>query len=157
MNAYDRGLVLKLALILLALPVVRASQVCVTSDSGKTVCQNKLTRGAIAAIISLVVLLLILILGGVAFLLYRRRQLARAKAALAESVYVIEPSQMRGPAAFTTYSAPYDGSKGPVASKPSSAARTAPTTYGGLTYPFPGFSTPKITPPRGSQSAFPAK
>ncbi|KAJ7702068.1 hypothetical protein B0H16DRAFT_1902505 [Mycena metata] len=139
-NSYDRRFTMKIALLLLVPTVVRADKVCITSDSGTTICQTKLTRGIIAAIACTVALLLLLILGAVAFLLYRRRQFTRAQANIAANAYVIEASQMQGPATFTTYAAPYGSNE-----VPSSAAKTAPTTYAGATYPFPGFASPKGT------------
>ncbi|KAJ7016605.1 hypothetical protein C8F04DRAFT_1201840 [Mycena alexandri] len=136
---------MKIALLLVSLPVVRADKVCITSDSGTTVCQNKLTRGTIAAIICTVALLLVLILGAVAFLLYRRRQFVRARSNIAADACFIEASQMQGPPTFTTYSAPYDSKEVPI--KPSSAAKPTSTTYAGVTYPFPGFASGILKPP----------
>jgi len=165
MNFYDcRFMMMKVAVLLLILPVARADRVCVTSQSGNTVCQNKLSTGTIVAIVCTVVLLLALIGGIIAFLFYRRRKFAAAKAAVAANAYVIEASQMKGPAAFTTYDATYDPHSAPhgvagLPTKPGSGKgsaktpQTAPTTYGGITYPFPGYSSPKGTPPK-SQSAF---
>ncbi|KAJ7864070.1 hypothetical protein B0H13DRAFT_1088090 [Mycena leptocephala] len=161
MNSYDCKFMIKVAMLLLVLPVVRADKVCVTSDSGTTVCQNKLTTGTIVAIVATVILLLLLIGGGIAFFFYRRRQFAAAKAAVAANAYVIEASQMKGPAQFTTYSATYDPHSAPLGvaglpTKPGSAKtgspQTAPTTYGGVTYPFPGYSSPKGTPPRAESA-----
>ncbi|KAJ7101643.1 hypothetical protein C8R44DRAFT_887855 [Mycena epipterygia] len=173
MNSYDRALLLKAAVLLLLLPVVRADQVCVTSDSGTTTCHSKLTPGTIAAIVLTILLFLALLLGTVAFFFYRRRKFAEAKNAVAANAYVIEASQMQGPAQFgshshksydtrTTYDASYDPHSAPqgvlgLPTKPGSATKgspqTAPTTYGGVTYPFKGYSSPQGTPPR-SQSAF---
>ncbi|KAJ7430347.1 hypothetical protein B0H11DRAFT_949796 [Mycena galericulata] len=162
MNSYDCRFMMKLAVFSLMLRVARADRVCVTSDSGNIVCQNKLTTSTIVAIVAIIVLLLAFIGGVIAFLLYRRRQFAAAKAAVAANAYVIEASQMKGPAPFTTYSASYDPHSAPngvagLPMKPGSAKlttpQTAPTNYGGVTYPFSGYSSPKGTPPK-SQSAF---
>ncbi|KAJ7079915.1 hypothetical protein C8R43DRAFT_344663 [Mycena crocata] len=179
MNSYDCRFMTKLALLLIALPVlpVRADRVCVTSDTGAITCENKLSTGTIAALVVTIILLITLLGGIVAFFFYRRRRLAAAKSAIAANAYVIEASQMRGPAAFgsapvhptkgsgqpyTTYSATYDPRSAPLGvkglpTKPGSAKtnspNTAPTTYGGVTYPFPGYSSPKGSAPR-SESAF---
>ncbi|KAJ7438858.1 hypothetical protein FB451DRAFT_1303048 [Mycena latifolia] len=161
MNAkYDsRYAMMQVALLLLALPSVRADRVCATSDSGTTVCQDKLTPGTIVALTVTVILLVGLLSGG-AYLVYRRRKYAAAKAAVAANAYVIDAAQMRGPAPFTTYAPAYDPHSAPakpgIARKPSSAKgapQTAPTTYGGVTYPFPGFSSPKGTPPRSQPAS----
>ncbi|KAJ6461600.1 hypothetical protein C8R47DRAFT_1159333 [Mycena vitilis] len=158
MNTYDHKFMTKFAIILLVLPVVRGDQVCVTSDSGITICHSKLTPATIAVIVTVIVLLLLGV--GVAVFLYRRRQFAKAKAAVAANAYVIEASQMqmRGPAEFaTTYSASYDPTKPGSAAKSggvksagtkTASPRTAPTTYG-VSFPY---SSPKGAPPR-AQSA----
>ncbi|KAJ6613880.1 hypothetical protein B0H10DRAFT_196550 [Mycena sp. CBHHK59/15] len=160
MNSDGNRLMLKAAVLFIALPVVLADRVCNTSDSGKTVCHNKLTTGTIAAIVLAIVFFLALIGGGIAFMFYRRRKFAAAKTAIAANAYVIEASQMKGPVSYTTYSATYDPHSAPngvigLPTKPGSAKsgspQTAPTTYGGVTYPFHG--SPKGTPPK-SQSAF---
>jgi len=153
MTSYDRRFMTKLWLLLLLLPVVRADLVCVTSDSGTTKCQNKLTTGTIVALVATVVLLLALLGSAIAFLLYRRRRFAAAKAAVAANAYVIEAAQMKGPAPYTTYDPAYDPSKPGSAGTTKTTPKTAPTTYGGVTFPFPGYSSPKGTPPR-SHSAF---
>ncbi|KAJ7746165.1 hypothetical protein DFH07DRAFT_592246 [Mycena maculata] len=145
----DWGLVMRAAVLLMLLPVAFADSVCVTSESGNTVCQNKLTTATIVAIVLIIILSLALI-GTLGFLFYRRRKFAAAKAAVAANAYVIEASQMKGPAAFTTYSATYDPRSAPhgvvgLPTKPGSAKttpQTAPTTYGGVTYPFTGHSAP---------------
>ncbi|KAJ7260739.1 hypothetical protein C8J57DRAFT_285069 [Mycena rebaudengoi] len=161
MSSYGCRSMLTVAMLLMALPLVLADQVCNTAPDGKTICENKLATGTVVAITMLIVALIALIGGGIGFLLYRRRQFAAAKAAVAANAYVIEASQMRGPAVYTTYSASYDPKSAPqgvagLPTKPGSAKKTpqtAPTSYGGVTYPFPGFS-PKSTPPRSSQAAF---
>ncbi|KAJ6514037.1 hypothetical protein DFH09DRAFT_259617 [Mycena vulgaris] len=148
----NRQSTLMLALLLLVLPA-RADRVCVSSDSGTpTVCHDKLTPGTIVALVT-TLLLLLLLLGGIAALLLRRRRYAAAKAAVAAKAYVIDAAQMR-----TTYAAAYDPHSAPpgvagLPTKPGSAKgagapQTAPTTYGGVTYPFPGSATysPKVAP-----------
>ncbi|KAJ6589658.1 hypothetical protein B0H19DRAFT_240331 [Mycena capillaripes] len=125
----------KAAAILLLPSFARADDACATTSSGTTICPTKLTPTILAAIISTVAVLLLLG-GAFAFVFYRRRQLARANAAVAANVYVIEGSQMRGPPQFirrTTYSATYDPAQA-LPRIPQSAG--VKTKHDGVTYPF---------------------
>jgi len=98
----------------------------------------------------------VLLLGGaLAFFLYRRREFAVAKAAVAANAYVIEASQLRGPAQFTTYSATYNPFSAPLGVvRPGSAKRPSPLTVPGrVTGPFPEYSSPRgVTTPRAESA-----
>jgi len=128
-----------IAVLLLSVPAARADRICVDTDSGP-VCQDKLTSGTIASIVLTVLVVLLLVGGAIAFFCSRRRQFARAKAAVAANAYVIDAAQMKGAVPVTTYAA-YSPRSAPIGFKPSSARagkpspQTAPTTYG-ITYPY---------------------
>lgn len=135
---------IKVAVPILLVPLARADDVCATT-SGDTICRTKLSPSTVAAIISTVAVLVLL--GCALALFYRRRQLARDKAAVAADAYMIEASQMqmRGPpvlARRTTYSAPYDPRSAPPSKPQSAGVKTPLTTYGGLTYPFSSVRDP---------------
>lgn len=163
MNSYNNRLVAAVALMLLGLPVVRADRVCDISDSGVLVCYNKLSTVTIAAIVLSALLILALLGGGIVLMVHRRRKYADSKASVEANSYGIEASQIRGPAASTTYAPSYD----PRSAKPhgasiSSSARTTPkargltltpTAYGGATFPLPGPSSARVKTP-SAQSAF---